>query len=223
MLSRRRFVHKGAILIGTNEDVADPIENGKMLACFGALCWMPSSCFSWLVILLHSGNIEPSCGAWVMGKNLVRSALCSCRHVCCFVACYEVVLCPTDRDLFAVYDWAFLSCCLVVATATGRQPYFVGIHLFACSVVVADCSSTRQAESPELEVNIDQRAHLDDSMCFVVRRSLLRLRGWHCEDCVMVGDRMSTDIRGALEANIDSVLVLSGMTKESEIATFPFR
>jgi len=114
LLAATRFVHKGAILIGTNEDVADPVENG---------------------------NIEPSCGAWVM----------------------------------------------VVATATGRQPYFVG------------------KPNP---LNL---------------RSLLRVRGWHSEDCVMVGDRMSTDIRGAMEANIDSVLVLSGMTKENEIATFPFR
>ena len=54
-------------------------------------------------------------------------------------------------------------------------------------------------------------------------RSLLEREHLHSKDCVMVGDRMATDVKGAMEANIDSILVLSGITKKEDIVNFPFR
>ncbi len=45
----------------------------------------------------------------------------------------------------------------------------------------------------------------------------------HSEDTVMVGDNLKTDIRGGIEAGLETVLVLSGMTAEHDIARSPFR
>ena len=42
-------------------------------------------------------------------------------------------------------------------------------------------------------------------------------------DVAFIGDRMDTDIIAGIESNIDTVLVLSGVTKEEELAQFPYQ
>jgi NagD protein len=41
--------------------------------------------------------------------------------------------------------------------------------------------------------------------------------------CVMVGDRMDTDIVGGMEAGMETVLVLSGITRAEDLPRFAFR
>jgi len=43
------------------------------------------------------------------------------------------------------------------------------------------------------------------------------------EEAIVVGDRMDTDIRAGLESEIDTLLVLSGITSRHEIDNFPYR
>ncbi|MDR0488702.1 MAG: HAD-IIA family hydrolase [Propionibacteriaceae bacterium] len=45
----------------------------------------------------------------------------------------------------------------------------------------------------------------------------------HSETTVMIGDRMDTDIIAGMEAGLTTVLVLTGVTSEADIETFPFR
>lgn len=47
--------------------------------------------------------------------------------------------------------------------------------------------------------------------------------GMHSSDCIMIGDRMDTDIVGGMEAGMDTVLVLTGITKQEDIPKFAFR
>jgi len=54
-------------------------------------------------------------------------------------------------------------------------------------------------------------------------RAALRYIGEHSENAVMVGDRMDTDIRMGLESGLETVLVLSGVTKPEMITNFPYR
>ena len=54
-------------------------------------------------------------------------------------------------------------------------------------------------------------------------RTALNYLDVHSEDTVMVGDNLKTDIRGGIEAGLETVLVLSGMTAEPDIARSPFR
>eukprot|EP00924_Labyrinthula_sp_SR-Ha-C_P013129 snap_masked-scaffold_12-processed-gene-10.43-mRNA-1 protein AED:0.35 eAED:0.35 QI:0/-1/0/1/-1/1/1/0/270 len=49
------------------------------------------------------------------------------------------------------------------------------------------------------------------------------LLGVEKKDVIFVGDRMDTDIRGAVEAGIDSILVLSGVSKKEEVHLFPYQ
>jgi len=39
----------------------------------------------------------------------------------------------------------------------------------------------------------------------------------------MVGDRMDTDMLAGIEAGLETILVLSGMTQASEVDRFPYR
>lgn len=50
-----------------------------------------------------------------------------------------------------------------------------------------------------------------------------RMLGAHAEDCVMVGDRMDTDILGGLEAGMRTCLVLSGVSSRVTIEQYPYR
>jgi NagD protein len=54
-------------------------------------------------------------------------------------------------------------------------------------------------------------------------RSALNRIEAHSESTVMVGDRMDTDILAGIEAGLDTILVLSGSTKLSDIEQFPYR
>jgi NagD protein len=45
----------------------------------------------------------------------------------------------------------------------------------------------------------------------------------HSESTMMVGDRMDTDVVAGIEAGLDTILVLSGVTKIEDIERFPFR
>ena len=54
-------------------------------------------------------------------------------------------------------------------------------------------------------------------------RSALNRIGAHSESTVMVGDRMDTDIVAGLEAGLETVLVLSGISTEADAERFAYR
>jgi len=43
------------------------------------------------------------------------------------------------------------------------------------------------------------------------------------EDTVIIGDRMDTDIVAGLEAGIDTVLVLSGVTQKEDLKSWAYK
>jgi NagD protein len=56
----------------------------------------------------------------------------------------------------------------------------------------------------------------------MMRRALNSL-GAHSEDTVMIGDRMDTDVVAGMEAGMETVLVLTGVTRAEEVERFPYR
>jgi NagD protein len=54
-------------------------------------------------------------------------------------------------------------------------------------------------------------------------RSALNQIEAHSETTMMVGDRMDTDIVAGIEAGLETVLVLSGSTREADIVRYPYR
>ena len=54
-------------------------------------------------------------------------------------------------------------------------------------------------------------------------RSALNTIDAHSESTAMIGDRMDTDIVSGLEAGLETVLVLSGVTRRADAERHPFR
>jgi NagD protein len=54
-------------------------------------------------------------------------------------------------------------------------------------------------------------------------RSAMNKIGAHSENTAMIGDRMDTDIVAGIEAGLHTILVLTGISDEAEIARYPFR
>jgi NagD protein len=54
-------------------------------------------------------------------------------------------------------------------------------------------------------------------------RSAMNKIGAHSENTGMIGDRMDTDIVAGIEAGLHTVLVLTGISDQSEIERYPFR
>ncbi|QEO09117.1 HAD-IIA family hydrolase [Protaetiibacter larvae] len=54
-------------------------------------------------------------------------------------------------------------------------------------------------------------------------RSAMNKIGAHSETTAMIGDRMDTDIVAGIEAGLHTVLVLTGISDQTEIERYPFR
>jgi NagD protein len=57
----------------------------------------------------------------------------------------------------------------------------------------------------------------------LMMRSALNAIDAHSETTAMIGDRMDTDIVAGLEAGLETILVLSGVTARADAERFPFR
>ena len=74
-----------------------------------------------------------------------------------------------------------------------------------------------------VELATDRKAYFVGKPNPFMMRTALQKLGVRREDTVIIGDRMDTDIIAGLESMIDTVLVLSGVTSESEIDEYPDR
>ncbi|WP_166880397.1 HAD-IIA family hydrolase [Salinibacterium sp. ZJ450] len=54
-------------------------------------------------------------------------------------------------------------------------------------------------------------------------RSAMNRIGAHSENTGMIGDRMDTDIVAGIEAGLHTILVMTGISDEAEMARYPFR
>jgi NagD protein len=57
----------------------------------------------------------------------------------------------------------------------------------------------------------------------LMMRTALNALDAHSEETAMIGDRMDTDIVAGLEAGLETILVLTGVTSQDETEFFPYR
>ncbi|MBI5009963.1 MAG: HAD family hydrolase [Bacteroidia bacterium] len=82
--------------------------------------------------------------------------------------------------------------------------------------------STKALIAP-IEIATGKKAYFVGKPNPLMMRSALKRLGVKREDAVVIGDRMDTDVLSGLESEIDTLLVLSGITSRNEINNFPFR
>ena len=74
-----------------------------------------------------------------------------------------------------------------------------------------------------IEIATGKKAYFVGKPNPLMLRHGLRKLGCHSADIAFIGDRMDTDIIAGIESNVDTVLVLSGVTSLEDIDTFPYR
>lgn len=56
----------------------------------------------------------------------------------------------------------------------------------------------------------------------MMREGLNKIKA-HSESTAMIGDRMDTDVKCGIEAGLETILVMTGITQQSDIERFPYR
>jgi NagD protein len=56
----------------------------------------------------------------------------------------------------------------------------------------------------------------------LMMRTALNYLNVHSENTIMIGDRMDTDIVAGVTSGMETILVLSGVTKKEDIDKFPY-
>ena len=74
-----------------------------------------------------------------------------------------------------------------------------------------------------IEIATGKKAYFVGKPNPLMLRHGLRMIGCHSEEIAFIGDRMDTDIIAGIESNVDTVLVLSGVTTMEDIDCFPYR
>ncbi len=74
-----------------------------------------------------------------------------------------------------------------------------------------------------IEISTGKKAYFIGKPNPLMLRHGLSKLGCHSGDIAFVGDRMDTDIIAGIESNVDTVLVLSGVTSLEDIDKFPYR
>lgn len=84
------------------------------------------------------------------------------------------------------------------------------------------CPATGALISP-IEMATGKKAYFVGKPNPLMLRHGLKKLNCHSQDIAFIGDRMDTDIIAGIESNVDTVLVLSGVTSMEEISNFPYR
>ena len=82
--------------------------------------------------------------------------------------------------------------------------------------------ATRALIAP-IEIATSKQAYFVGKPNPLMMRNALRKLGTQREVSIIVGDRMDTDIIAGIESEINTCLVLSGITSRDEISNFPYR
>ena len=82
--------------------------------------------------------------------------------------------------------------------------------------------STKALIAP-IEIASGKKAYYIGKPNPLMMRIALKRLGVKREDAIVIGDRMDTDVRSGLESEIDTLLVLSGITDPNGIDQFPYR
>jgi len=57
----------------------------------------------------------------------------------------------------------------------------------------------------------------------LMMRTALNYMGTHSENTAMIGDRMDTDIIAGVESGMETILVLTGVTRRQDVARYPYQ
>ncbi len=162
---------------------------------------------------LHSQ--APGCTAYVIGEAALSKALYDRKIYMNDVNPDYVVVGETRTYNFEKIEKA-IALINAGAKLIGANPDTVGV------TETGIMPATGSLVAP-IEIATGKKAYFVGKPNPLMIRHGQRLLGCTSKDTAFIGDRMDTDIIAGIEANIDTVLVLSGVTAREDIGLFPYR
>ena len=162
---------------------------------------------------LHSQ--APGCTAYVIGEAALSKALYDQKIYMNDINPDYVVIGETRTYCFEKLEKA-IALVKAGAKLIGANPDTIGV------TEKGIMPATGSLVAP-IEIATGKKAYFVGKPNPLMLRHGLRKLGCHSEDIAFIGDRMDTDIIAGIESNVDTVLVLSGVTKLEDINDFPYR
>ena len=160
-------------------------------------------------------NQKPNGSAYIIGDAGLIHALYSVGYSVNNVNPDYVVVGDTHSYNFEKVELA-VNLVIKGAKLIGTNPDISG------PVEVGITPSTKALIAP-IEIAAGKKAYYVGKPNPLMMRSALKRLGVKREDAIVIGDRMDTDVRCGLESEIDTLLVLSGITDQAGIDQFPYR
>ena len=158
---------------------------------------------------------SPGCPAYVIGEAALSKALYDRKIYMNDVNPEYVVVGETRTYCFEKLEKA-IELVNKGAKLIGANPDTVGV------TEKGIMPATGSLVAP-IEIATGKKAYFVGKPNPLMLRHGLRILGCHSADIAFIGDRMDTDIIAGIESNIDTVLVLTGVTTREGINEFPYR
>lgn len=159
---------------------------------------------------------KPGCTAYVIGEPGLMNALYSAGVAMNDVNPDYVVVGETNNyNMSSILKAVKLlqnGAQLIGTNSDLTGPGKDGVIVPACRALVAP-----------IELATGKQAYYLGKPNPLMMRCGLGLLGCDEDDVAIIGDRMDTDIVAGIESEIDTVLVLSGVTKQEDLDRFPYR
>ena len=199
----------------TNSSQYTPRELQQKLARMGINVDQSHFYTSALATAHFLDNQAPGCSAYVIGEHGVLNAL------------YDMGITYNDVDPDYVvvgeassYNLEQITKAVRLVNAGAR---LIGTNSDLTGPTENGIAPACRALISPIELATGRTAYFVGKPNPLMMRTGLRLLGVHSEDAVMVGDRMDTDIIAGIETGLDTVLVLSGVTRRVDTEMYPYR
>jgi NagD protein len=199
----------------TNSSERTPKELQEKLKRLGITVGEDHFYTSALATASFLSNQKPNGSAYIIGDAGLIHALYSVGYTVNNVSPDYVVVGDTHSYNFEKIELA-VNLVIRGAKLIGTNPDISG------PVEVGITPSTKALIAP-IEIATGKKAYYVGKPNPLMMRSALKRLGVRREDAIVIGDRMDTDIRCGLESEIDTLLVLSGITDRKGIDQFPYR
>ena len=158
---------------------------------------------------------SPGCTAYVIGEAALSKALYDQKIYMNDVNPEYVVIGETRTYSFEKLEKA-IALVNKGAKLIGTNPDTIGV------TETGIMPATGSLIAP-IEIATGKKAYFVGKPNPLMLRHGLNKIGCHSADIALIGDRMDTDIIAGIESNMDTVLVLSGVTAREDIDAFPYR
>jgi len=159
-------------------------------------------------------NQKPNGSAYIIGDAGLIHALYSINYTVNNVNPDYVVVGETHSYNFEKIE--------IALNLVMRGAKLIGTNSDVSGPIEVGITPSTKALIAPIEIASGKKAYFVGKPNPLMMRSALKRLGVRREDAIVIGDRMDTDIRCGLESEIDTLLVLSGITSREEIDDFPY-